>query len=60
MIAHHHFALELTDAHGEVAALDGDDGAPVHWTTQRLDEVNPGLRTDVALTNLAVLGVLAA
>ena len=58
IVAHHDFTLELVHAHGKVAALDSDDGAPVHWPTQRLDTVDDGLGTHIALPHWTVLGEL--
>lgn len=60
IVAHHDFTLELVHTHGKVAALDGDDGAPVHWPTQRLDTVDDGLGTHVALSHWTVLGELTS
>ena len=60
MVADHYPPLELVHAHGEVAALDGDGGATVDGSAERLDEIYPGLGTDVTLTHRAVLGVVAA
>ena len=54
-IPDHDPALELVEAHGEVAALDEDLGAAVDRPAERLDDVDAGLGADVRLADRTLL-----